>query len=140
MDTDNKTKWGIFVMVVAAIAANGKDAVMAFAALPDVLQKFATGLPFGVVSFFLALAISVLVWLKLDPGQTGPRDRATVLGMHAETFTFLSGVGLTLGQTLVVWPKPVGAVLQSLMLGILVGLLAPWLGKLGRFAVRKVLP
>src|SRR5690606_3279752 len=95
---------------------------------PRVLQSFATGLPFGLLSFALALLLAVLAWWHADRrlhyGRKDPgRDFRT------DNLALLVAVAATMLQTVVVTGSSAGALLQALMLGILAGLLAPLGGR-----------
>lgn len=128
-----------FVALLAAVAANGKAALEAFAALPLVLNNFATSLPMGVWSVLLSLAITTLAWAHLDRIPEGPRECMRGQALRAELVSLLLGVTITLAQTLVGWPKSTAELLNSLLLGILVGLLAPFTGKIAAALMRKVI-
>lgn len=129
-----------FVALIGAIAGNGRAAVEAFGAVFDFMMKLASALPMGVWSVLLALAITTLAWANLDrDAHSGSRDRQGALALHAESVALLLGVALTLVQTLIGWPKSVRELLYALLLGILVGLIAPYVGKIAGALIRKVI-
>lgn len=132
----NGAKWMTiagFSALLSAIALNGKEALEAIAGLPAVLQAFSAALPFGVVSTFLALAITTLAWYHLSKRRFGDSH------LDVDLITLLIGVTLTFSQTLVGWPKGAGEILQSILVGILVGLLAPLLAKIITALAAKVM-
>lgn len=129
-----------FVALISAIAANGRAAIDAFGAALEFLMKLATALPLGVWSVLLSLTITTLAWAHLDrAAHLGPREKQPGHALSAESIALLLGVSITLAQTLVGWPKSAQQMLFALLLGILVGLAAPYIGKIIAALVRKVI-
>lgn len=135
----NGKGWTIagFAALIAALAANGSAVIDVIVGLVKVPQAFATGLPFGLASFLLSLAISALVWYRADGrlrvGKGGEHGR----GFAADAIALLMACAVTMAQAAVkIGPTP-GALLQALMLGILAGLLSPLLVKGALALVRR---
>lgn len=129
-----------FAAVLAAVAANGRAVIDALAAAFDFMLHLAGALPMGAWSVMLSLVITTLAWAHLDrAANSGPRDKLRVAALRAESIALLLGIGVTLAQTLVVWPHTVSQLLYALLLGILVGLASPYIGKIASALVRKVL-
>lgn len=111
------------VALIGAMAQPG--ALEAMLGLPKVLQNFATGLPFGLGSFLLALALACVVYYHarqaFNYGKGGPSGR----DFRITLLSLVVACAATMGQALVMRGGTAGELLMALMLGILAGLLAP---------------
>jgi hypothetical protein len=114
-----------FAALIGALALNGKAALEAVMGLPKVLQAFATGLPFGLASFLIALSLASLVYYHARQafayGKGGPSGR----DFRITLLSLVVACAATMAQAMVMRGDTSGALLMALMLGILAGLLAP---------------
>jgi hypothetical protein len=110
---------------IALLAVNLKPIIDAFAGVPQLLMTFAKVLPLGTSTFFLVIIISGFCWLwAVRAGQHDFTAAMIALGV---------ALGLMLASSLVT-SLPDGttraaASLQSLMLGMTAGFIAPYLFK-----------
>jgi hypothetical protein len=109
---------------LAMLAMHGKGAVEALAAVPTMLNAWAAQLPLGVTSFGLSVALSMLVWLSLH--------RAKFTGQHysPDTVALCVATLAMIGQQWAAGITKPGAVLTALILGLIAGLLVPYLCRL----------
>ena len=125
------------VALLAALASNGKAAFEALAGLPRVLQAFAEGLPFGLASFALALALGVLAWWHADRRLHGYGRKDPGRDFRADTLALSWRSPRTMLQTVAWWIRP-GRAPAGVRLGILAGLLAPLWARMVLAILRKV--
>lgn len=138
-------KWGWLVTiggalatVLSALALHGKGAIDALAGVPIMLQAWAAGLPLGVWSFMLSLWLATLVWAaaitRLPLARDGHRPH-----FSADTLALLVAVTVTLTQQ---WfaGHGQGQLLSAFWIGLIAGLLAPYLGKAIRALVASRKP
>jgi len=126
--------------VVTALAMHGKGAIEALAGVPVLLQAWASGLPLGIWSFLLSLCLGTLVWLtaivKLPPASDGRRPH-----FSADTIALLVALSVTETQQ---WfaGRGQGQLLSAMWIGLIAGLLAPYLGRALRalFASKPAAP
>lgn len=114
-----------FAALIAALALNGKAAFEALLGLPIVLNSFATGLPFGLVSFLFSLALASVTWIHANRRLVVSRGGKSGRDFRATNLAVLVAVAVTMVQTVVVKGSLPGPLLMALMLGLLAGLLAP---------------
>lgn len=113
--------------VLAALSAHGKAAVDALAGVPLLLQAWASGLPLGIWSFALALLLSVLVWAKvitLLPRTTAGRSAH----FASDTVALLTALAVAVTQQTLADGSP-GGLVSALWIGLIAGLLAPYIGR-----------
>ncbi len=124
----DKGKWLSIVTVVgtalAMLAMHGKGAIEALAAMPAMLNAWSQQLPLGVTSFGFAMALSTLVWL-------GAR-RAHFTGPHynPDTIALCTALFVTMAQQWASGVTAVSQLLTALILGLIAGLLVPYLCRL----------
>lgn len=136
---NEKGAWAAgIVALITVLAASGEKALATLSGLPKVLVAFSHGLPFGFWSFLASLAMASLVWLTADRrlhwGASGSHGR----DFRADTMALGSALIVTMGQTLIVHGLTTATFFQAVMLGILAGLLAPYMGKLGTAMWKRV--
>lgn len=122
--------------VLAAIAMHGKAALEAAAGVPALLQAWAAGLPLGIWSFVLATVLSVLVWAVAMRKLQKP-DTARAPHVSADTVALAIALLVCLAEQ---WTQGVssrGAILNAIFMGLIAGLLAPYLGRALRVLLRK---
>jgi len=111
--------------VLSAIALHGKAALNALASVPAVLQAWASGLPLGIWSFLLSLVLGTLVWLtaivKLPRALDGGRRH-----FGADTICLCACLLVTMTQQEV--DGGPGRLLSAVWIGLIAGLLAPYIG------------
>lgn len=113
--------------VLSAVAMHGKDALAALAGVPSLLQAWASGLPLGIWSFLLSLMIATLVWstaiVKLPLSRDGRRPH-----FSADTLALLVALLVTMTQQYFDGVGH-GKLLSALWIGLIAGLLAPYIGR-----------
>lgn len=109
---------------LAMLAMYGDKAFKALAGVPTLLQAFSAQLPLGVSSFVLALILSALVWLSAE------RAHFTGRFYNPDTVTICTAVLVTTGQQWLSETKSPGAILTALILGLIAGLVVPYLCRL----------
>lgn len=99
----------------------------ALAGFPALVQAWSAGLPFGLWSFLLALAIGMGVWaaIFLHPSVCSRRPHSC-----ADSAAVGTGLAVELTQQAVGGNATPGAILNALWLGLLAGLLAMYLARL----------
>lgn len=124
--------------VLSALAMHGKGAIDALAGVPIMLQAWAAGLPLGVWSFLLSLWLATLVWsaaiARLPATRCGARPYFT-----ADTLALLVALTVTMTQQ---WFAGTGQgrLLNAMWIGLIAGLLAPYIGKAIRAVVASRKP
>lgn len=118
----------VLVSIMGAVALHGEKLLAVMGGVPVMLQAWSSQMPLGVGSFTLALVLGVLLWLvaivKLQPSP-GARARH----FSADTITLCAAILTTVGQQAMSDENSGGALLNALLLGIVAGLLAPYLGR-----------
>ena len=127
MKFDKGTTMSIITVVgtaLAMLAMHGKGAVEALAAVPNMLNAWAQQLPLGVTSFGLAFALSMLVWMGAHRARfTGPH-------YNPDTIALCVSLLVTVGQQWAAGRSNAANVLTALILGLIAGLLVPYLCRL----------
>lgn len=127
------TAGGVVATVLSALAMHGKGAIDALAGVPVLLQAWASGLPLGIWSFLLSLSLATLVWAtaisKLPETRCGKQPH-----FSADTISLLVAVTVTVTQQFFAAEIGKGKLLNALWLGLIAGLLAPYIGN----AIRAV--
>ncbi|MDQ8050706.1 hypothetical protein [Luteibacter sp.] len=126
--------------IASALAMHGKASLEALAGVPVLLQAWASGLPLGIWSFLLSLALSTLVWstaiVKLPASRDGRQPH-----FSADTLALILALLVTVTQQ---WfaGHGQGQLLSALWIGLIAGLLAPYLGRAARalFAQKPAAP
>lgn len=109
---------------LAMLAMHGKGAFEALAGIPLLLAAFASSLPLGVTSFGLAFVLSVLVWMTAHRAHvTGPR-------YNPDTLALCVAILVTMGQQWLSGNVASGKLLTALILGLIAGLLTPFVCRL----------
>lgn len=144
---NSKYTWVITVAtalgtLASALAMHGKGSLEALAGVPLLLQAWASGLPLGIWSFMLSLALSTLVWLtaiaKLPTSRDGHRPH-----FSADTLALIFALLVTVTQQ---WFAAAsvghGRLLNAIWIGLIAGLLAPYIGQALRalFAQKPAAP
>lgn len=123
---NEKLKWLTgtgFVGILFAFATYGEPLVRALAAFTTFIGAFASGLPGGLKSYALSLAVAGLLysftrnWLTCRHGA-----RREFL---SQLFALFVGIGVTLAQQFVTDKVAAPDLLQALLIGVLAGLSAP---------------
>lgn len=123
------------VALVTALGTHGADAFKALAGLPVMLQAWASGLPLGLWSFAVALALSVLVWVACMRNLPVGRCGKAPFG-YANLIALLVAVAITVAQQLLADHRSPGALLNALIIGLIAGLASPHIGALLRGKAR----
>lgn len=116
--------------IASALAMHGKASIEALSAVPVLLQAWASGLPLGIWSFLLSLSLASLVWttaiVKLPASPDGRRPH-----FSADTLALILALLVTVTQQ---WFAGVGKgqLLNAIWIGLIAGLLAPYLGRMAR--------
>lgn len=120
-----------FATLIAAVAANGEKALAVLGAIPEVISKFSAGMTFGAWSSLLSLTLAVLAFLHADARfRPGPESGGKGRDFKADTLAIFVGFTCAVAQTLVAsGPKPAAVWLQSVMIGLALGMLAPYVGR-----------
>lgn len=120
-----------FATLIAAVAANGEKTLAVLAAIPAVISKFSEGMTFGAWSTILSLVVAVLAFLHADARfKTGPESGSKGRDFRADTLAIFVGFTCVIAQTLVTSvEKPAAVWLQSTMIGLALGMLAPYVGR-----------
>lgn len=126
------------IALVGVIADRGEKVVQVL----SLLQAWTAKLPMGLWSFLLSLVLALLVWASamrtIKRARDGSRPHNTANGM-----ALAAAMVLTLAQQ---WVSETGfadkgGTLMALVIGLIAGLLAPFLGHLIRGCfVKKVAP
>lgn len=123
------------VSVIGALASHGAGAIAALAGVPALLQAWAAGLPLGVWSSALALALATLAWVYairyLPVGKTGKAPFG-----YANVIALLVGLAVTVAQYRVAPVQTPGGLLNAVFLGLIAGGVAPQFGTLLRGRAR----
>ncbi len=109
---------------LAMLAMHGKGAIDALAAVPAMLNAWSAQLPLGVTSFGFAVVLSALVWLWAS--------RAKFTGAHynPDTLALCIALLVTTAQQWASGRSNPAAILTALILGLIAGLLVPYLCRL----------
>lgn len=122
--------------LLTALSSHGANALAALSGVPALLQAWASGLPLGLWSFFLAFVLATLVWVaairRLPVGSDGkaPFGQANVIAL-------IVGLTVTVAQQYVSPVKSAGGLLNAVWIGLLAGLLAPHIGTILRGKARS---
>lgn len=107
----------------ALIALQGKPFLEALAGFPGLLRAWSSSLPLGAWSFILALGVGMGAWsfaIHYLPHDKNDKPAKFM----ADTVSIGVGVVVVLSQS---WGRPAGEVLNSMWVGLLAGLAAPYL-------------
>lgn len=116
----------ILTPFVVLLADKGNQMLAVLGGVPKVLAAWASGLPLGVGSFFLAVTLSTLLWLFLLPILPKARDGSRP-HLSANLFALAASVAVCVGQQMLV-AHGNGEVLRATIVGLIAGLLSPYLG------------
>lgn len=140
MNAKLKSLFGVgFAGFIALFALHGKAFIDALAGFPGLFSAWSAGLPLGVWSTLLAVAIAtgawafLMRWLPKAPAGHPP-------GLAADTMSILVGIAVTTAQQFVAEDVRAGAVLNAIWMGIAAGFLAQYLGRVLRSLFAKPSP
>ena len=126
---------GALGTLVTILGASGAKAIEALAGVPLMLRAWSDGLPLGLLSFGLALALATLVWaVSIRVFPVGKCGKAP-FGL-SNLMAFMIGPSVTLAQQLVAPNQAKGALLTALILGLIAGLTAILIGPMFRGKAR----
>lgn len=109
---------------LAMLAMHGKGAIEALAGIPAMLTAFSAQLPLGVTSFAFAFILATLVWV------TANRAKFTGAHYNPDTVALCTALLVTMGQQWLSGQHAGGALLTALLLGLIAGLLVPYVCRL----------
>lgn len=109
---------------LAMLAMHGKGAIEALAGIPAMLSAFSAQLPLGVTSFAFAFVLSALVWM------TAHRTKFTGTHYNPDTVALCTALLVTMGQQWLSGQHAGGALLTALLLGLIAGLMVPYVCRL----------